>query len=261
MRWTAALWALLMSAPALAQDRGDAPPRLDVSVAGSSFTGNLRQAQVQGQLRLSDSGARAGYDVLGSAFRLWVVPAPGAPYLRVGDDLSAMALPFYYLGDKPYVMGVARAERSQLRGVDSRLNAGAGMGIAPVRRADRLLRVAVGVQVERTAFAGPALEPSWAPPDNPTVVPRAVVQGNGWFKVPKSRVSGRFVGSALVNPLEPRDWRALLDASGDVRVAGPLSVRLSGILSHDTVRTAGVQPTDIRTTLGLAWSSPAPSGG
>lgn len=41
MRWTAALWVLLVSGPALAQDRGDAPPRLDMSVSGSSFSGNL----------------------------------------------------------------------------------------------------------------------------------------------------------------------------------------------------------------------------
>jgi hypothetical protein len=259
MRVMGAMLALLASGVGLAQDRGDAPPRLDVSVSGSSFCGNLSQAQVQGQLRLSDSDARRGYDVLGSAFRLWVVPAPGASYLRVGDDLSAMALPFVYLGEKPYVMGVARAERSQLRGVDSRLNAGAGIGIAPVRRPDRLVRVAVAAQVERTAFAGPTLEPGWADPANPQVVPRAVVQGNGWFKVPKSRVSGRFVGSALVNPLEPRDWRALLDASGDLRVVGPLSMRLSAILSHDTVRSVGVRPTDVRATLGLAWSSPPPT--
>jgi adenylosuccinate synthase len=58
------------------------------------------------------------------------------PYLRVGDDLAAMALPFYYVGEKTYVLGVARAERSQLRGVNSRLNAGAGFGVAPVDAAE-----------------------------------------------------------------------------------------------------------------------------
>jgi hypothetical protein len=251
--------SLCMNA-ARAQDRGSAPPRLDVSLSGSSITGNLTQAQVQGQLRLSDSGARAGYDAVGTAFRLWIVPAPGLPYLRVGDDLAAMALPFYYVGDKTYVLGVARAERSQLRGVNSRLNAGAGFGVAPVRKTDKLVRVALGGQVERTDFATTPIEPGFAEGGDPRVVPRVVVQSNGWFRVPRSKVSGRFVGSALVNPVEPRDWRALLDASGDLKVAGPLSVRASGILSHDAVHSAGVQPTDLRATLGLAWSAPAPKG-
>jgi hypothetical protein len=145
--------ALGAAAPAHAQDRGAQPTRFDLSATGTLLAGNVRQALVQGRAHLSRSTARGGYDAIGTAFRLWVRPLPGDPLLRVGDDLSLMALPFVYLGEKPYVLGTARAERTAIRGVDGRLNGGLAAGLAPVRRADRLLRVAVGAQAEATAFA------------------------------------------------------------------------------------------------------------
>jgi hypothetical protein len=83
-----------------------------------------------------------------------------------------------------------------------------------------------------------------------------VLHGIGWWKVPDRPLSGRFAGSVLWNPLKAADWRALLDSSGDVHLSKTLSVRASAIFTHDTVVGAGVQPTDLRATVGLAWTTP-----
>ncbi len=250
--------ALGAAAPAHAQDRGAQPTRFDLSATGTLLAGNVRQALVQGRAHLSRSTARGGYDAIGTAFRLWVRPLPGDPLLRVGDDLSLMALPFVYLGEKPYVLGTARAERTAIRGVDGRLNGGLAAGLAPVRRADRLLRVAVGAQAEATAFAAADLAPDWVEDGARRVVPRATLQANGWWKDADGPLSARFVGSVLVNPLEPRDTRGFVDASADVKLRGAVSARLAVGVIHDTVVPEGVQPTDVRGTVGLSWAAPGP---
>lgn len=244
--------------PARAQDRGEQPTRFELSATGTLMAGNVRQVLGQGRAHLSRSTARGGYDAIASAFRLWVRPLPGDPLLRVGDDLSLMALPFVYLGEKPYLLGTARAERTAIRGVNGRLNGGVAAGIAPVRRADRLLRVALGLQAEATAFAAPELAPAWVEDGDRRVVPRATVQANGWMKAGEGPLSARFVGSVLVNPLEPRDTRGFVDASADVRLRGAVSARLAVGVIHDAVVPVGVQPTDLRGTVGVAWTAPRP---
>ncbi len=250
---------ILLAVPARAQDRGAQPTRFDISATGTHIAGNVRQTLMQSQAHLSRSTARSGYDVQASAFRLWIRPAPGADAVRVGDDLAVAALPFLYLGEKPFLLGTARFERSVLRQVDDRVNAGIAVGLAPVRREDRLLRVALGAHVERTSYADAALEPSWVEDAAQRTVPRIALQGNGWSRRSKSPVSGRFTGAWMVNPTMWRDMRGQLDAAVDVRLVQTFSVRLSGSVIHDTVVPASVQPTDLRTTIGLAWSAPRPA--
>ena len=172
--------------------------------------------------------------------------------------MSLTALPFYYLGEKPFLLGTARYEHSQLRGVSGRLNAGAGIGVAPVRQEERLLRVALGAQVERTAYAMPALSPEWVDDADTRLIPRVTLQSNGWARLPDTRLSGRYVGGLFVNPTAPADLRWFLDASGDVRISGQWSVRVAFNGLHDAVNPEGVLPTDLRTTAGLAWSTPPP---
>ena len=253
--------ALLGAAPgaAHAQARPDHPFRADLSASGGWVSGNVGQAQATAAAHLSHSAERIGYDLLASSFRLWIRPEPQAPLIRVGDTLAVSALPFWYLGDLPYLLGVARYEHSQLRGVDARVNAGASAGVAPVRQEDRLLRISLGAQVEHTRFAGADLDPAWAGSGASRTVPRAALQSNGWIRRPGKRTSARYVGGLWVHPALPRDLRAYLDASADLTLVGAVSLRASANLLHDTVVPAGVQPTDLRATLGLAWKTPAPS--
>ena len=62
----------------------------------------------------------------------------------------------------------------------------------------------------------------------------------------------------MVNPVSPRDIRGLFVGSGDLRIARTIALRVSIDVLHDTVVPVGVQPTDLRTTLGLAWKTPSP---
>lgn len=257
--------ALLVLAATLALAPGDAyaqarekPFRADVSAAGGLVTGNLGQAQATANAHLSHSAERLGYDVVGAAFRLWIRPAPGADMIRVGDTLSVMALPFWYLGEKPFLMGTGRYEYSQLRGIDGRLNGGASIGIAPLREEDRLIRISIGAQVESTRFVSAQLAPQWVADTDQRLVSRAVFQTNGWFRLERSRFSVRWVGSAFVNPAEVRDVRAFLDTSLNARLVGQFSARLGVVVLHDVVRPEGVQPTDMRTNVGLGWNFPKP---
>ncbi len=252
-----AVIALATSATAQAQER-KVPFRAMASATGSYVSGNLSQAQAMAMVNLSQSKKKSGYDVIGSAFRMWLRPIPGEPFLRIGDTLSLTALPFWYLGDKPFVLGTARYERSQLRGVNGRVNAGAAVGVAPVRKEEKLLRIAVGAQVERSAYAVPELSPDWVEDSDTRLVPRVTVQSNGWARVDGTRLSGRYVGGLLVNPTKASDLRWFLDASADVAIARQWSFRLSFNGLHDAVNPTGILPTDLRTTAGLSWSTPPP---
>ena len=248
--------AMSVALPATAQERST-PFRGSASATGSYVTGNLSQAQLLASLGLSRSTKKSGYDLLGSAFRMWIRPAAGEPFLRIGDTMSATALPFRYLGDKPFVLGTARYEHSQLRGVTGRINAGAAMGIAPVRQETRLLRLALGAQLERTQYTVSELSPEWVEATNPRLVPRIAVQSNGWTRLPSSRLRARYVGALLVNPTQPTDLRWFLDVSTDLQIAQQWSFRVSFSGLHDAVNPSGVLPTDLRTTAGVAWSTQA----
>ena len=158
------------------------------------------------------------------------------------------------------MLGTARYERSQLRGLTGRLNAGAAVGFAPVRQEKKLLRAAVGAQLERSAYATAELSPDWVEDSATRLIPRISLQSNGWARLPGTRLSGRYVGGLFVNPTAPADLRWFLDASGDVKITGQWALRVSFNGLHDAVNPDGVLPTDLRTTAGLAWSTPRPEG-
>ena len=248
----------LVVSQASAEELDIHPLRVNLATTGSLSTGNLAQAQVMGSGQLSQSGERLGYDLLGSVFRMWVRPAPDDPLLPIGDTLALTALPFAYVSERVFVLGTARYEHTQLRQISGRVNGGAAVGYTPIRQADRLLRAALGAQLERTGFASAALDPAWVDDADARLVPRLTLQSNGWLRPKGSRLSGRFVGGVLVNPVLPRDVRAYLDVATDLAIAGPLSARLAVNLLHDTVLPVDVRQTDTRATLGLAWRSPAP---
>ncbi len=244
---------------AAAQDRGDTPMKYDVSVGGAYMAGNLHQAELYSSLRVSRSTKTSGFDLIGSIFQFWSALEAGGALTRLSNEQSLMALPFYYLADRPYLLGVARVERSGLNSIDSRLNAGAGLGIAPVRETNQLLRVAVGGQVERTQYSTDTLTPDWANGINPRVVPRVFVVSNGWLSIPNSPISGFFVGSFLMNPSDFRDVRGHLDSGLDVQISRAMSLRLGLDLTHQSVVPAGRLNTDLRSTVGLSWKTPPKS--
>lgn len=249
--------AFLLSPLAHAQARPDNPFRSSVTLGGLYMAGNVGQATANADIRLSHSDKTWGYDGLASAFRLWIRPAPDAELIRVGDTLALTALPFWYLADRWFVLGTARYEHSALRGLAGRTNGGAGIGFAPVREEDKLLRVALGAQLEHSRFAEANLAPGWVEDGPERLVGRAALQSNGWLRVKRSRVSLRYVGGLFVNPVDPRDLRGFVDGSASVEVARQLALRVGGSLLHDTVVPAGIQPTDLRVTAGLSWKRPA----
>jgi len=240
-----------------AQDRGEQPTRVDLSVTGGYISGNLHQAQLQSRLHLSHSTATSGVDLIGSAFRLWRPLTPDARLEKVGDDQSLLALPFYYLGKRPYLLGLARVERAGLRMMENRMNGGAGIGLAPVREVNRLIRFAAGAQLERTEYASELMSPEWAGSGSTRTTPRLFTVGNGWFRPQGSPIGGFFVGAFLVNPAEMRDLRGRLDAGVDFQLSKTLSTRLAVNIVHESVVPAGLKTTDLRSTVGFAWKSPA----
>lgn len=254
------LFALLLipwSLPAAhAQDRGEQPWRADISASGNYFSGNLSQIQALGRAHLSYSGAQLGGDLLATGFRLWMRPAPGEDYLRVGDDLGLSLVPFYYLKPRFYLMGFGRYERSQLRQLDARYNAGAGPGFAPVRRPDFLIRAALLGHIEHARYPTSDLTLDQEGPTR--TVPRVAIQSNGWMRRKDSPLTLRYVATGMVNPVDLADARLILDASLDLKVKGGFSTRATWLTTWDTVVPEGVQPADIRATLGLAWQSQRP---
>ncbi len=249
--------ACLFSPVVHAQARPDNPFRSSVSLGGLYMAGNVGQATANADIRLSHSDETWGYDGLASAFRLWIRPTPDAEFIRVGDTLALTALPFWYAAERWFLLGTARYERSALRGLEGRANGGAGVGFAPVRKEDRLLRVALGAQLEHARFAEADLAPGGVEDEPERLVGRATLQSNGWLRVKRSRLSLRYVGGLFANPAQPRDLRGFLDGSASVEVARQLALRIGGSLLHDTVVPAGIQPTDLRVTAGLSWTRPA----
>ena len=249
-------WTFLSSTNALAQDRGENPTRIDLSATGGYIGGNLHQAQLQGRLHLSRSTKTNGFDLIGSAFRLWRPLESGGKIEQVGDDQSLLALPFHYLGEKPYVLGLARIERIGLRQIERRINGGVGVGLAPIREENRLVRLALGGLFESSLYDNDALEPTWATGNNPRSIPRAFLVSNGWFRPKKSKFGGFYVGILMVDPSEPRDVRGQIDAGLDVKVTRSVSIRLAANVVHETVVPVGLLRSDLRSTVGFSWKTP-----
>ena len=252
------VWLVLSAPVVFAQDRGELPTQVDVAITGGYITGNIEQAQLQGRLHLSRSTKTSGFDLIGSAFRLWRPTQPGA-LEQVGDDLSLLALPFYYFSERAYVLGLGRLERIGLRRIENRLNGGMGVGIAPVRQRQKpcgLQVVSLKTQTLVTRYLSLGGHQAVLHVESPHVL------GEQWMdKTEQIALSGFFVAMLMVNPAEFKDLRAQLDVGVDVKLTRAMSVRLAGNLVHESVVPMGLETTDFRSMLGLAWKTPRPGSG
>ena len=259
------LAALVFPDVAAAQDRGERPWRADVSLTGNVFSGNLRQVQTLGRVHVSRSGARAGGDLVATGFRVWMQPGEDAPWVRVGDDLSATFVPFVYVrpgrgAGGVYVQGFAGYADSLSRQLDARVNVGGAVGFAPVRTENVLVRAAIGAQVEHARYPTDTFNVDVGQEGASRTVPRAVLSSNGWYRVKGTPVSMRYLGHAMLDPGAPRDNRQFLDAGFDVRVAEGWSTRLSVLYTRDSVVPTGIRPADLRAGIGVAYSTPKGGG-
>ena len=264
-RAVALLTALLTPGVAAAQDRGERPWRADVSMTGNLFSGNLRQVQALGRVHVSRSGARAGGDFVATGFRVWMQPQEGAPYVRVGDDLSATLVPFVYVrppsaGVGVYLQGFAGYADSLSRQLDARVNVGGAVGLAPVRTENVLVRASLGAQVEHARYPTEAFNVDVGQEGASRTVPRVVISSNGWYRVKGTPLSMRYLGHAMVDPGAVRDNRQFLDAGVDLRVAEGWSTRLSVLYTRDSVVPTGIRPADLRAGIGVAYSTPRGGG-
>jgi hypothetical protein len=256
LRLALLLLAVLAAPPARAQDRGDRPWRVDLSLTGNYFAGSLQQVQVLGRAYVSYSGARAGNDLLASGFQVWQ-KSDGAPFEQVGDDLLVSDIPFVYVHPKVYLHGLARYANSQSHLVDARINAGGGVGVTPVRTESVLFRASIGAQVEYGNFASDTFNLDVAHDGDVRTVPRLVLASNGWYRVKNTPVSFRYLGDAMLDPRDPRDNRQFLDAGVDLKLGpGGWSARLSALWTRDAVVPDGLSPSELRAGLGLAYTTP-----
>lgn len=241
---------LLFSTLALAQAEWDRSTTL--ALGADVNAGNFNQVAVRGSLHHRWTSETVGNDVVAGGFRSWL-QKDDAPFTRAGDDLSVATFPFRYLTPRVFVSGVGRYDRSTQLGVDHRGLAGAGIGLAPVRRTDALFRGAVGIYGEHTRFESGDFRVDVQHTDGVRTLPRVGVTSNGWYQVADSPVGFRYQTGVWINALDPSDVRVTLDASVEARIVGPLSLRLGVVGRYETVTLEGIGPYDVRGGASLAF--------
>jgi len=112
----------------------------------------LNQIQINGRLHHAYNTESIGYDFIAMGFRFWLKPAGAPEYIRVGDDLSFLALPFWSFSKDFFLMPVARYESSRLYEIEHRINAGLNFGYTPMRSRDLLTRISIGGAYEYSTF-------------------------------------------------------------------------------------------------------------
>ena len=95
------------------------------------------------RVRCTMSSPTSGLDVLFNGYRLWSKSVDEKDYSVAGDDAFVTGLPFWYFTERLYVAGLARYESSRSQKLDHRYLGGAGLGYAPVRSKDFLVRVSL----------------------------------------------------------------------------------------------------------------------
>jgi putative salt-induced outer membrane protein YdiY len=228
--------------------------RLNLSLGVNLFVGNLNQidANLQGNYGLSSP--TAGVDVRFNAYRLWGKPAPGKEFRVLGDDAYVNALPFWYFVNHGYVIGLASYETSQIRKVDHRVTLGAGVGYAPVRSKSFLLRAALVPAFEFSRHNEQDFRLDVPHDGGDRIVGRLGLTTNGWLRQKDGPVSFRYIMIVLPNVTDFRDVRFTFDGQLDVKIAEPLSFRVTQIVQVDSATVRSREPYDIRSTLGLVWS-------
>ena len=229
--------------------------RLSVSLGGYYYAGNLNQVQSNLQLHLGISSPTLGTDVQVNGYRLWSETQPDEEYELVGDDLFVTALPFWYFSSRFYLAGVGRYESSKLQRVDHRYAGGLGLGYAPVRSRDWLMRIALVPAYEHSTFPGDDFRID-VDHDGPSrQVFRAAVLSNGWYRVKESPLSFRYALQLWPNPLDMSDFRVNLNTNMDVKIVGPLAFRFSLLWTYDPSILRGREPYDVRSTFGIAYTT------
>lgn len=248
---------LCLSPRVQAQDRGDRPWRLDLSLTGNVFWGSFTQVQGIGRVFVSYSGARAGNDFVASGYQLWMQPVPATPFVRIGDEILVSDVPFYYVHPKVYVHGVARFANSFSHLLTARVNAGGGVGVTPVRTETVLFRASLGAQFEVAYFGSDTFNLDVAHDGPLRMVPRIALLSNGWYRVKDTPVSLRYLGEVTVNPLDIKDNRQFLDAGLDFKL-GPSgwSARLTSLWTRNSVVPEGIKPAELRVGVGIAYATP-----
>ena len=236
---------------ALAQEAK--PIRYNVSLGGLWIAGNLNQVMLNTSGLVSYDKGSMGNDLLLNGYRIYMKPQED--FVRIGDDLSITTVPFYYFNPKIYSFGVGHWSMSLLHRIDSRFFAGGGIGYAPVRRPDFLIRMGVGGFYEHTDFPDETFNLEVSHNGGTRVVPRVGFVSNGWFRPKGSAISFRYFVRGLVNPLETEDFRYTIDGSSNWHIFGPVSLRLGIRYVGSSVVLEGVETYDIRTTIGIAFSN------
>gem|GEM_PF-4172694 len=84
--------------------------------------------------------------------------------------------------------------------------------------------------------------------------PRQKFQSNGWLRIKDSPLSSRSLFNGFIDPVNPFDFRVILDASANFRLFGPLGLRLSTLLNYRSVGLVGVKPVDVCITDGSSFT-------
>jgi len=240
-------------------DQGDPKLTYRLNTGGNWIAGNLSQLQFNVNGALQYNTERYGHDLIVNGYRFWT-QLPGTDELtRLGDDLVATTVPFYYAREKIPLMGFAHYSYSQLHQIDGRVMAGALVGYTPVRTKTRLSRSGLGVFYERTAYPSSDFNLNVSHNDTVRSIPRLGIVSTGWYRPEKSPLRLGFLTWLFLNPFEPEDFRAHLDGNVAVHVAGPVSVQFNVNATYNSVVVVGVQTYDTRATFGLNFAPPPKS--
>ena len=229
------------------------PFRYNVSVGGMWIAGNLNQLLFNTSGLISYDKKHMGTDLLVNGYRIYMKPQDD--FVRIGDDLSITTVPFYYVNPSIYGFGIGHWSMSLLHKIDSRIFAGGGIGYAPVRRPEFLIRAGIGGFYEHTDFPEESFNLDVSHNGSTRTVPRIGIVSNGWFRPKGSAVSFRYFVRGLVNPLELEDFRYTIDGSSNVHIFGPFSLRVGIRYVANSVVVEGVETFDLRSTLGLSFSN------
>ena len=221
------------------------------SLGGLVLSGNLNQIQLNFNGLMSYSEPRYGNDLIVSGYRIYMKVPELDQYVRIGDDLQINDLPNLYLNEKVYLIGLAHYDSSLLHQVDSRWLGGAGLGYAPVRSSQYLIRAAVGGFYEHTSYPSASFNLDVAHDGNVRTVPRVGILSNGWFNRPNRTMSYRYVAWYFLNPLDAQDRRTYFDGSTTIKIKKALGLRLGLSYAGSTVVVQGVQTSDLRLTAGI----------
>lgn len=228
--------------------------RLNLSLGGNFFAGNLNQLQANLQGTYGLSSPTKGVDVGFNAYRLWGKPTPNHAFKVLGDDAYVTALPFWYFVKRAYLIGLASYDSSQIQKLDRRITLGTGVGYAPVRSKTLLVRAAVVSAFEYSQRNEDELGLGQHNDHGMRMVGRFGLMTNGWLRTTEGPVSFRYIAMALPNAGNVRDLRFSLDAQLDVKIAEPLSFRVTQIFQYDAATVRSREPYDIRATLGFVWT-------